>query len=90
MRPQYLKNVVTLQYDPELCTGCEMCATVCPHGVFEMQGAVARITDRDHCIECGACMKNCASEAIRVRPGVGCAYAILSSSLRGKAAPACG
>ncbi len=90
MQSRYLKNVVTLRYDPDKCTGCEMCATVCPHGVFEMDAGIARVTDRDLCIECGACMRNCASEAITVRPGVGCAYALLRSSFRGDNAPCCG
>jgi len=81
---QYLKNVVTLRYDPDKCTGCKMCAVVCPHAVFVMDGSRAKLTDRDRCMECGACMRNCAFEAITVRPGVGCAYAILISQFRGK------
>lgn len=90
MQLVYLKNVATLRYDSEKCTGCEMCTVVCPHGVFAMDDGVARITDRDLCNECGACMQNCASAAITVRPGVGCAYAILRSSFRGKSAPSWG
>ena len=89
MQLTYLKNVVTLRYDSELCTGCEMCTVVCPHGVFAMADGVACLTDSDLCIECGACMRNCASGAIQVRPGVGCAYAILRSSFRGESAPCC-
>jgi ferredoxin len=90
MQHRYLKGVVTLRYDPGKCTGCEMCTIVCPLGVFEMDGGIARVTDRDLCNECGACMRNCAFDAITVRPGVGCAYAILRSSLRGDAVPSCG
>jgi ferredoxin len=90
MPMHYLKNVTTLEYDPAKCRGCEKCAEVCPHGVFVMDGdAKARLTDRDLCIECGACMRNCPFDAIKVRPGVGCAYAILFSALRGKPAPTC-
>ena len=84
MSLQYLKNVATLRYDPDKCTGCKMCTEVCPHAVFVMDGIRARVTDKDRCMECGACMRNCAFEAINVRPGVGCAYAILLSQFRGK------
>ena len=74
---RYLSDVVTLQLDEEECIGCEMCATVCPHGVFAVKDGRARIVDRDACMECGACARNCAVDAIRVRAGVGCATGLL-------------
>jgi len=89
MSMRYLDNVVTLRFDPDKCPGCGKCAEVCPHGIFEMDGRRARLVDRDLCIECGACMRNCPFEAISVRPGVGCAWAILISAWKGKPAPAC-
>jgi ferredoxin len=90
MSMRYLENVVTLEYEPAKCTGCGRCAEVCPHALFVMDGdRKARLTDRDLCIECGACMRNCAFDAIKVRPGVGCAYALMISALRGKPAPVC-
>ena len=82
---RYLENVLTLELDRERCTGCGMCATVCPHGVFDVAGGRAEIMDRDACMECGACAANCPAEAIRVRPGVGCATGILYARLRSKA-----
>jgi ferredoxin len=90
MTHRYLKNVVTLEYDSSKCTGCGMCAEVCPHGVFRMTGREAILTDRDLCMECGACMKNCPFSAISVRPGVGCAYGIMYAQLRGLPEPTCG
>ena len=66
-----------------------MCIEVCPHGVFELTGDKARIIDRDSCMECGACAKNCAFGAIEVKPGVGCAAAVISGMLKGTE-PACG
>ena len=81
---RYLENVVTLDYDSEKCTGCGRCIEVCPHAVFVMEGKKAALTDRDLCMECGACLRNCPFGAISVRPGVGCAYALMMSQLRGR------
>jgi NAD-dependent dihydropyrimidine dehydrogenase PreA subunit len=79
MSLHYLQNVVTLQLDQELCTGCRRCLEVCPHGVFTLKDKRAHIIDLDACIECGACAKNCAWNAITVQAGVGCAAALLHS-----------
>jgi len=80
---EYLKNVTSLSLDTEKCTGCTMCTVVCPHTVFVMEGAKARIDKRDHCMECGACARNCAFGAISVEHGVGCATGIIIGALRG-------
>ncbi len=91
MKYRYLKNVVTLQLDVEKCNGCGMCLDVCPQGVFTPagKGAVA-INDLDACLECGACAKNCTRQAISVRNGVGCAYAVIASKLKRKGGACCG
>lgn len=86
---KYLKNVVTLEYFPEKCTGCGRCTEVCPRGVFVLHGKKAHIMDRDLCIECGACKSNCEYDAIEVKDGVGCAAAIVYGWLTGKE-PQCG
>jgi len=80
---RYLSNVVTLSYDPEKCTGCGRCWEVCPHGVFVQGDGKATVTDRDLCMECGACQANCRFGAIQVRSGVGCASAVILGALRG-------
>ncbi len=87
---RYLKNVTTLAYDPAKCTGCGLCADVCPHRVFELENGKAQLRERDLCMECGACARNCPFAAISVRAGVGCAWAIMASELRGKKEVACG
>ena len=49
----------------------------------------AYIADRGACMECGACALNCAWDAISVKPGVGCAEAIIHSWIYG-GEPTCG
>ena len=83
MRHQYLKNVATLKLHSDKCKGCGMCTQVCPHGVFTMANGKAIITDLNSCMECGACLKNCPFAAIEVKPGVGCAAAIIHSMIYG-------
>ena len=84
MALQYLKDVVTLQLDEEKCSGCGMCTQVCVHGVFAVSKSIAHLVDRDACMECGACARNCPVEAVSVRSGVGCAYAVWKSWFRRK------
>lgn len=83
MKQRYLKNVATLKLDQEKCAGCGMCVNVCPHGVFKLHEGKAEIVALNGCMECGACMKNCAFSAISVSPGVGCASAIIKGFLTG-------
>ena len=77
----------TLQYNPELCIGCEMCSLVCPHAVFAMNGRVAQLVRPEACMECGACQLNCPTDAITVDSGVGCAAAMIRAALTGKKEP---
>lgn len=86
---KYLANVTTLKYASEKCAGCGRCVEVCPRGVFEMQGKRAAVTDKDLCMECGACALNCEFGAISVNAGVGCAAAIINGMLTGNE-PSCG
>ncbi len=86
---KYLANVTTLRYSSEKCAGCGRCVEVCPRGVFEMSDKKASITDRDLCMECGACAKNCEFGAITVNAGVGCAAALINSLVTG-GEPTCG
>ncbi|MBN2350223.1 MAG: 4Fe-4S binding protein [Bacteroidales bacterium] len=77
----YIKDVVTLTYDETKCTGCGMCAIVCPHRVFKLVNNKASIVNRDKCMECGACVINCSENAIFVKKGVGCAAAVINGLL---------
>ena len=89
MKHRYLKDVTTLSFNSEKCTGCGKCAEVCPHGVFKMNEGKALIAAKDSCIECGACARNCPAAAIEVNAGVGCAAAIIMGWFTGKE-PECG
>ncbi len=82
----YKKN--TLQYAPELCIGCSMCWTVCPHGVFK-EGPVAELVNPEACMECGACSINCPVFAIAVQSGVGCAAGMIKAAITGKPNECC-
>lgn len=66
-----------------------MCLQVCPHHVFRTEGRKVQIQNRDGCMECGACARNCPTGAISVRSGVGCAAAVINGMRRGTA-PTCG
>ncbi len=79
----YLKNVVTLELDETKCTGCGRCIDVCPLRVLSINNKKAVIETRDKCIECGACQRNCAFNAITVASGVGCAQAFFNSLFNG-------
>jgi len=85
----YLKNISTLQVFPEKCTGCGMCMEVCPHAVFRLVDRRVTIVDKDRCMECGACEKNCDYGAISVKAGVGCATAVIKGMINGTD-PNCG
>jgi ferredoxin len=86
---RYIKNGESLSICEKSCVGCGACLDVCPHGVLELQGGVAAITDRGLCMECGACALNCPEGAISVKAGVGCAAAIIRGKLTGTT-PSCG
>jgi NAD-dependent dihydropyrimidine dehydrogenase PreA subunit len=84
------QDVNTLEYDETLCSGCGMCGTVCPHGVFGVDGDKARLVRREACMECGACQVNCPTGAIKVDSGVGCAAAMIWAAIWRRKDPTCG
>ncbi len=87
---RYLSGVTSLKLDAEKCTGCQACLTVCPHAVFAPTAERrVRIADLDACMECGACAMNCAFGAITLKPGVGCAEAIINGWIH-HTEPSCG
>ncbi len=86
----YLRNATTLELRESDCVGCGRCEEVCPHQVFRVARRKAAIMDRDACMECGACARNCAVGAIRVDAGVGCASGMIRKWLRDRKVPGFG
>lgn len=92
---RYLDETAILRLSEEKCIGCGNCALVCPHRIFRVRHGKAEITDRNGCMECGACEKNCPVNAIFVNPddGCGCAAYIINSwiaRISGKPQSDCG
>ncbi len=85
----YLKDVATLKLDEGKCTGCGMCLSVCPQPVLNKNNGKVEIMNRDACMECGACSRNCPTQALTVRPGVGCAAAMIRGALGVKGSSCC-
>jgi len=87
---RYIDNMATLKLHTDLCVGCGLCTTVCPNGLFAREGPKARVADRNGCMECGACARNCPVAAISANPDVGCAAYIISGWIKGKDNASCG
>jgi len=85
----YLKNVTTLKLNPERCTGCGLCLEVCPQEVLCPVHGKIGIRNRDACMECSACSRNCPTGAITVESGVGCAAAVINSILGRRGSDCC-
>jgi ferredoxin len=80
----------TLKFNPVECNGCGMCYAVCPHAVFNRNGRAITLARAENCMECGACLRNCPTNAIAVDSGVGCATAMMIAAVTRKREPVCG
>jgi ferredoxin len=84
----YITGVTTIELDQTKCNDCKMCMKVCPHAVFRISNGAVEIHEPDMCMECGACAVNCPEDALSLRPGVGCAAAILKGWIT-RSKPSC-
>ena len=52
--------------DPERCSRCGVCVSVCPHGAMAMTDSGARV-EQAFCQACGMCAASCSSHAASLR-----------------------
>ena len=49
--------------DQDLCTGCKMCADICPVDAISGDKGKPQTIDQDICVMCGQCVQVCSSFA---------------------------
>jgi len=70
-----------ISFDGSKCTGCGMCANVCPQGAVKIKEEKAFMSDYESCMECGACRLNCEFGAVDLTKGTGCLVAIIREDI---------
>jgi dihydroorotate dehydrogenase subfamily 1 len=55
-------------FQPELCTECGRCVTVCAYGARRLAPGRQMRLDRELCRSCGLCVSTCSPGALGVRP----------------------
>jgi thioredoxin reductase/ferredoxin len=62
-RPAGLRLLVH-NINPDRCTGCEACKTICPTDVLGMVDHKSNVLHFDRCIQCKQCLKVCPTKAL--------------------------
>ena len=79
---------VKISVDFEKCTGCGLCAEVCPFGLPQ-RDFTGKYTIKyvEKCTECSACKRNCPVQAIflKEQKGCGCLWDTINRRKNGNA-----
>jgi NADH:ubiquinone oxidoreductase subunit F (NADH-binding)/(2Fe-2S) ferredoxin/NAD-dependent dihydropyrimidine dehydrogenase PreA subunit len=60
------KALIKYSIDPENCTGCHLCARICPVEAATGEKKEVHTIDTDICIKCRACYEVCKFDAIKI------------------------
>ena len=65
----HCRELIRFRVNEEVCTGCTLCAKVCPTQAATGQRKEAHRIDEALCIKCGLCFEACRFNAIEITTG---------------------